>query len=119
MDTSTLGSLFMGKRPTAVVVTPTPTEIVPYKITSGIINYVLSNRYAGDRHPGEHLLYLSKLCSLFKLAGVSLEFVMKGLFGSQPKLATPNLSHATTSLACVWFIVILVACHTLLVLWST
>ena len=80
MDTSTLGSLFMGKRPTTVVVTPTPTEIVPYKIPSGIINYVLSNRYAGDRHPGEHLLYLSQLCSLFKLAGVSLEFVMKKLF---------------------------------------
>ena len=79
MDTSTLGSLFMGKRPTTVVVTPTPTEIVPYKIPSGIIDYVLTNRYAGDRHPGEHLLYLSQLCSLFKLAGVSLEFVMKKL----------------------------------------
>lgn len=42
-----------------------------------------------------------------------------GLFGSQPKLATPNLSHATTFLACVWFIATLVACHTLLILWST
>src|ERR1041385_8223424 len=80
MDTSTLGSLFMGKRPTIVVVTPTPTKIVPYKIPSGIIDYVLANRYAGDRHPGEQLLYLSQLCSLCKLAGVSLEFVMKKLF---------------------------------------
>ena len=66
-------------RPTAVVVTPTPTEIVPYKIPTGIIDYVLANRYAGDRHPGEHLLYLSQLCSLFKLAGVTMEFVMKKL----------------------------------------
>src|ERR1041385_350112 len=80
MDTSTLGSLFMGKRPTTVVVTPTPTKIVPYKIPSGIFNYVLANRYAGDRHPGDHLLYLSQLCSLFKLAGVSRDFVMRKLF---------------------------------------
>src|ERR1041385_1174128 len=80
MDTSTLGSLLMGKRPTTVVVTPTPTEIVPNKIPTGIINYVLANRYAGDIHPGEHLLYLSQLCSLFKLAGVSRDFFMKKLF---------------------------------------
>src|SRR3954465_7784254 len=80
MDTSTLGSLLMGKRPATAVVTPTPTEIVPYKIPTSIIDYVMANRYAGDRHPGEHLLYLSQLCSLFKLAGVSMEFIMKKLF---------------------------------------
>src|ERR1041385_1846658 len=80
MDTPTLGSLFLGSRPTTKVVTPTPTEIVPYKIPSGIIDHVLTNRYAGGRHPGEHLLHLSQLCSLFKLAGVSLEFVIKKLF---------------------------------------
>src|ERR1041385_6991071 len=80
METSTLGSLLMGKRPTTVVVTPIPTEIVPYKVPSGIINYVLANRYAGDKHPGEHFLYLTQLCSLFKIAVVSLDFVMKKLF---------------------------------------
>src|ERR1041385_5942648 len=80
MNTPTIGSLFSGSRLATEVVTPTPTEIVPYKIPSGIIDHVLTNRYAGDRHPGEHLLYLSQLCSLFKLAGVSLEFVMKKLF---------------------------------------
>src|ERR1041384_1729169 len=80
MDNATLGSLLVGNLPTTVVVTPTPTEIVPYKIPTGIIDYVLANRYAGDRHPGEHLLYLSQLCSLFKLAGVSMEFVMRKLF---------------------------------------
>src|SRR4051812_27980256 len=80
MDTSTLGSLLVRSRPTVVVVTPTPTDIVPYKIPTGIIDYVLANRYAGDRHPGEHLLYLSHICSLFKLAGVTMELLMKKLF---------------------------------------
>ena len=36
-----------------VVVTPTPTEIVPYKIPTGIIYYVLANRYTGEGHTGE------------------------------------------------------------------
>jgi Retrotransposon gag protein len=73
-------SLLVRSRPTTVVVTPTPTEIVPYKIPSGIVDYVLANRYTGEGHPGEHLLYLSQLCSLFKLVGVTMEFVMKKLF---------------------------------------
>src|SRR3954466_9753377 len=80
MDSSVVGSLLVRSRPTTVVVTPTPTEIVPYKIPSGIIDHVLANRFSGEGHPGEHLLYLSKLCSLFKLAGVTMEFVMKKLF---------------------------------------
>src|SRR4051812_18495177 len=80
MDNATLRLLLVGNRRTTVVVYSTPTEIQPYKIPTGIIDYVLANRYAGDRHPGEHLLYLSQLCSLFKLAGVSMEFVMKKLF---------------------------------------
>src|SRR3954467_7483020 len=80
MDNLAIGSLLMGKCPTSVVVVPPPTEIVPYKIPAGIIDCVLANPYAGDRHPSEHSLYLSQLCSLFKLAGVSTEFVMKKLF---------------------------------------
>ena len=80
MDNSTFGSLLVGNRPSTVVVASTPTEIVPYKIPTGIIDYFLANHYAGDRHPGEHLLYLSQLCSLFKLAGVTMEFVMRKLF---------------------------------------
>ena len=63
-----------------MVVTPTPTEIVPYKIPTGIIDYVLDNRYSGEGHPGAHLLYFLQLCSSFKLAGVTMEFVMKKLF---------------------------------------
>src|SRR3954466_4520529 len=80
IDPSTVGSLLVRSRPTTVVVTPTPTEIVPYKIPTGIIDYVLANRYTGEGHPGEHLLYLSQLCSLFKLASVTMEFIMKKLF---------------------------------------
>src|SRR3954471_5447301 len=80
MDPSTVDSLLVRSRSTTMVVTPTPTEIVPYKIPTSIIDYVLANRYTGEGHPGEHLLYLSQLCSLFKLAGVTMEFVMKKLF---------------------------------------
>src|SRR4051812_43637720 len=80
MDTSTVGSLLVRRRPTTMVVTPTATEMLPYKIPTDIIDYVLANRYTGDGHPGEHLLYLSQLCSLFKLEGVTMEFVMKKLF---------------------------------------
>ena len=76
MDLSIVGSLLVRSRPTTVVVTPTPTELVAYKIPSGIVNYVLANRYTGEGHLGEHLLYLSQLCSLFKLAGVTMEFIM-------------------------------------------
>src|SRR3954462_9625189 len=80
MDPSTVGSLLVRTCPTTVVVTPTPTEIVPYKIPTGIIEYFLANRYIGEGHPGEHLLYLSQLCSLFKLASVTMEFFMNKLF---------------------------------------
>src|SRR4051812_7806776 len=80
MDSSNVGSLLVRSHPTTVVVTSTPTEIVPYKIPTDIIDCVLANRYTGEGHPGEHLLYLSQLCSLFRLAGVTMEFVIKKLF---------------------------------------
>src|SRR3954468_8858594 len=80
MDSSSIGSLLVRSRPTTVVVTPTPTEIVHYKIPYVIVDYVLANRYTGEGHPGENLLYLSQLCSLFKLAGLTMEFFMKELF---------------------------------------
>src|SRR3954465_8065513 len=79
MDSSTVGLMVRSCAPT-VVVPPTPTEIVPYKKPSGIIDYVLANRYTGEGHLGEHLLYLSQLCSLFKFVGVMMEFFMKKLF---------------------------------------
>ena len=66
MDNSALGSLLVGGRPTTPVVekaSPT-TEIVPFKIPTGIIDLVMANRYAGDGHPHTHLLYLVELCAL-------------------------------------------------------
>ena len=97
MDSSVVGSLLVRTRPTTVVVTPTPTEIVPYKIPSGIVDYVLANRYTGEGHPGELLLYLSQLCSLFKLAGVTMEFVMKKLFSVSLKdIASDWISYSIT-----------------------
>ena len=81
MDNSTLRSSLVGNHPTTLVVEkdPPPIEIVPYKIPTGIVDCVLANLYAGDIHPGEHLLYLSQLCSLFMIAGVSMDFVMRKL----------------------------------------
>ena len=48
MDPSTVGSLLVRIRPTNVEVSPTPTKIVPYKIPTDIIDYVLANRYTGE-----------------------------------------------------------------------
>ena len=50
-------------------------EVDPFKIPTGIIDRVLSNRYAGDGtvHPGYHLLYIKELCELFKILQVSQE----------------------------------------------
>ena len=60
---------------------PPPTEIVPFKVPTGIIDHVMNNRYAGDGaiHPGVHLLYIKELCELFKIAGVSREVIMRKL----------------------------------------
>ena len=61
---------------------PPPTEIVSFKIPTGIIDLVMANRYAGNgtAHPDTPLLYLAELCALFKLAGVSRDIVMRKLF---------------------------------------
>ena len=82
MDNCALGSLLVGGRPTTLVMekAPPPTEIVPFKIPTGIIDLFMANRYARDGHPGTHLIYLAELCALFKLAGVSRDIVMRKLF---------------------------------------
>ena len=50
----------------------------PLKIPMGIVDYVMSNRYAGDEtvHPGYHLLFVKEICGLFKIAGVSIEVII-------------------------------------------
>ena len=61
---------------------PPPIESVPFKIPMGILDCVMSNRYAGDVtvHPGYHLLFMREICGLFKIAGVSIEVMMRKLF---------------------------------------
>ena len=59
-----------------------PSGITPFKLPMGIIDRVMSNRYAGDGtiHPDYHLLYIKELCELFKIAGMSREVIMRKLF---------------------------------------
>ena len=48
----------------------------------GVVEQVLNNRYTGDGtlYPGFHLLRITEYCSLFKIAGVSKDVVMRKLF---------------------------------------
>ena len=48
---------------------------IPFKIPMKIVERVMNNRYEGDGtvHPGEHLLFLHKLCELFECAGITME----------------------------------------------
>ena len=59
-----------------------PTESIPFQIPMGIVERVMDDRYAGDGsvHPSAHLLKLTELCELFKVAGLSQEEIMKKLF---------------------------------------
>jgi hypothetical protein len=58
------------------------TESTPFRITMGIVENIMDERYAGDGivHPSDHLLKLKELCELFKVAGLSRENAMKKLF---------------------------------------
>jgi hypothetical protein len=46
-----------------------------------IIERVLNNYYFGDGtvHPSDHLLFIHKLCELFKCAGISMDQVKRKL----------------------------------------
>ena len=59
-----------------------PTDSIPFKIPMGIAARVRDDRYVGDGlvHPSAHLLKLTELCELFKVAGLSQEEIMKKLF---------------------------------------
>ena len=65
MERSPLNSLFKSDSPTILMVDkgPPPTEIIPFKIPMAIIDFAMSNHYAGDGtvHPGYHLLYIKKI----------------------------------------------------------
>src|SRR4051812_43314506 len=52
------------------------------KNTTGIIERVMNDRYAGDGtvHPSIHFLKLIELCELYKLSGMTRDEVMRKLF---------------------------------------
>ena len=47
-----------------------------------MIEKLLANPFAGDGtlHPDEHLIYVDKVCELFKLAGLPKDEVKKKVF---------------------------------------
>jgi hypothetical protein len=54
----------------------------PFKIPMKIVERAMNNCYLGDGtvHPGDHLLFIHKLCELFKCADISTGEVKKKLF---------------------------------------
>ena len=70
-------------KPQLVAPEPTaPTENIEYEISSGMIEQLLANPYAGDgtEHPDMHLIYVDEICGLFKLAGLPGDEVKKKFF---------------------------------------
>src|SRR4051812_39647908 len=89
MQTSPFDSLFWNNTTTTVMVVeiPPPAKVDPFQIPAEIIHYAIDNCYYGDGtvHPGDHLLLLHELCSLFKCAGISDDQVKKKLFSISMK----------------------------------
>ena len=58
------------------------TKSISFEIPMEIVEKVMDERYAGDGtvHPRDHLLKLTELCELFKVAGLSRGNAMKKLF---------------------------------------
>src|SRR4051794_13126229 len=65
-----------------VVERPPLAEVDYFQISVEIIQLAIDNYYYGDGtvHPGDHLLLLHELCSLFKCAGISDDQVENKLF---------------------------------------
>ena len=87
MENHSLRGLFRvsSPRPEAKLGAPqpsTPTENIGYEIPSGMIEQLLANPYAGDgtEHPDMHLIYVDKICGLFKLAGLPGDEAKKKIF---------------------------------------
>ena len=79
METNPLRGLFgaSSPRPVEKRVAPQPTEPtenVHFEIPSGMIEKLLANPFAGDGtlHPDLHLIFVDKVCGLFKLVGIPM-----------------------------------------------
>ena len=87
MEHNPLRGLFgvSSPRPEPQLVTPQPTEPtenVYFEITSGMIEKLLANPFAGygTLHPDLHLIYVDEVCGLFKLAGMPDDVIKKKVF---------------------------------------
>ena len=59
-----------------------PTENIYFEIPSGMIEKLLANPFAGDGtlHPDLHLIFVDKVCGLFKLVGIPDDVVKRKVF---------------------------------------
>ena len=87
MENNPLRGLFgvSSPRPEPQLVTPQPTAPalnIGYEITSGMIEQLLANLYAGDgtEHPDMHLIYVDEICGSFKLAALLGDEAKKKVF---------------------------------------
>src|SRR3989337_361489 len=88
MESNPLRGLFGVSLPrpeTTRVASPPPTEAtadIAYEMPIGLVEKLLANPYAGDgtKHPDMHLIYVEKICGLFKLAGLSRDRAKKKVF---------------------------------------
>jgi hypothetical protein len=83
MESFLFGFLFGNTTTTiADVEEPPPAQLDPFKIPTKIIERVMNNCYSGDGsvHPGDHLLFIHKLCELFKCPGISSSQFKRKLF---------------------------------------
>jgi hypothetical protein len=82
MEKSPFNSLFGNTTTTVMVVDePPPAQFDPFEIPMKIVERLMNNCYLGDRtvHPGDHLLFIHKLCELFKCASISTSQVKRKL----------------------------------------
>jgi hypothetical protein len=83
MEKSPFDFLFGSTTTTVMVVDePQPAQLDPFKIPMKIVERVMNNCYLGDGtvHLGDHLLFIHKLCELFKCAGISTNQVKRKIF---------------------------------------
>ena len=88
MESNSLRGLFgvSSPRPVEQRVAPQPTEPIenetPFEFPSGMMEKLLANPFTGDgtKHPDEHLIYVDKVCGLFKFAGMPDDVIKKKVF---------------------------------------
>jgi hypothetical protein len=83
MEKSPFGSLFGNTTATVTVIDkPAPAQLDPFRIPMKIVEHVRNNCYLEDGtvHPGDHLLFIHKLCELFKCVDISTNEVKRKLF---------------------------------------